>query len=286
MDELIKQDGGPFRPGDRILLLGPPGVGKAMTGMQLLCYRDPGEEGASVLLSFSRHHGEPEGSRAPNVSFRDLHCLSYDSSESCIDEVIGALHDRLTALEMKNGTTGITRLFVDDISELRRRFDSEREFENFLISFLSLLKTFPSLVSMVSVQTRMFASYAKLEIPAANHFSVVVGLSFQEHRNTLMRGLVVLRALARPHSDELKLASVDSGGVFKVDPLGGFAMVGLSGDPAPVHEEKPFLKLFFQNASEHDVIERAFNEFKKRYPKDQTFVMVPTKNLTRTTGVS
>jgi KaiC/GvpD/RAD55 family RecA-like ATPase/ABC-type glycerol-3-phosphate transport system substrate-binding protein len=279
LDELITREGGAFAPGDQILVLGPPGVGKSRIGMQFLTHQDTSEQGARVLLSFSPHRSEPNGFAADHTSPRIRH-LAYGSSGVCIDEVIGAVHDCLTAAESNNPANSVTRLFVDNISELHRLFGSDQEFESFLVSFLALLGTFPSLVSMVSVQVpHLFASYAKMELPAANHFSVIIGLNFQEHRNSLMRGLVVLRALERPHNNELKLASIDSRGLLKVDPLGGFAMVGLlSGDPAPIHEEKPFLKLFFQNASEEEVIRRFFDGFRKRYPDDQTFVMVCTKN--------
>jgi KaiC/GvpD/RAD55 family RecA-like ATPase/ABC-type glycerol-3-phosphate transport system substrate-binding protein len=279
LDELIDPRGG-FRAGDRILLLGPSGVGKMKIGMQFLneCMKE--ESGASVFVSFSHDHQQATNRSGKECSSNRLHRLYYSISGICLDEVVGAIHNLLAYLEEENGPHALTRLFVENMSELRRLFTSEQDYEAFLVSFIAMLKKFPSVVSMISIQLPlMFASYAKVSIPAATHFTVVIGLNLLEQHNMLIRGLVVLRALDRPHNTELKLVSVEQNGIFKVDPLGGFNKVGLlSGDPAPIHEEKLFLKLFFQNASEEEVIKRTFNDFKARYPNDQTFIMVCTKN--------
>lgn len=281
LDELIHQKNGAFRPGDQILLLGPPGVGKSLIGMQFLKQSGGHKDGASVLVSFSHDNPIKEEVSGLNSQYSGIwKHLCYGGLNICLDEVVGAMHNQLRLLERRNAGKSITRLFVEHLSELRRLFQSEEEFESFLVSFIIMLKKFPSVVSMISIHLPwMFASYARVTIPASAQFSVVIGLNYVEEHNRLLRGLVVLRAFDRPHETELKLVSTNQEGILKVDPKGGFSKVGLlSGDPASIHEERPFLKLFFQNASEEEVLKQPFEDFAKRYPSDQTFKMVCTKN--------
>ena len=274
MDQLIKADDGPFRCGDRILLIGPSGAGKSRLGMQFLSHQNPEEDGARVLLSFSRDCQL----RAPFLD-GEWHSLYYSAADICIDEVGSALYNLLTLLERKRNREAPIRLFVDHLSELRTQFATPQEYEKYLVLFLNLLKTFPSLVSMLSIDlSEMAGPLARVFIPAATHFTVVIGLTFHETHNRLDRGLVVLRADNRTHDSGLVLVSAKDG-TLSVDPRGGFEQVGLlTGAPAPVHEERPFLKLFYQNASEEEVLEPVFRDFTKRYPTDHAFAMVCRQN--------
>jgi circadian clock protein KaiC len=275
-DDLIPKDG-PFKVGDRILLIGPSGVGKTMFGMQFLA--EPTHDGGRVLLSFSGGANEAQRRSVSDAKGPHCDCLFYSAANVSIDEAIGALHNTLTSLEAQRPTS-VTRLFVDGLSELRRLFESNEAYELFLVSLLDLLRTFPRLVTLMAFEdSKIFGSIAATSsIPASAHFSVVIGLSFHEQHNTVAHGLVVLRALGRDHEKGLKVASITDGRI-KVDPMEGWMTVGLlSGAPEPVHEEQPFLKLFFQNASEDEVIRHQFEEFQNRYPHEHTFRMVCKKN--------
>jgi KaiC/GvpD/RAD55 family RecA-like ATPase len=277
-DDLVENKGGPFRPGDSILMIGPPGVGKSLIGIQFL---KAAKDGESVFISFSSDYMDIKSRIKPDEQVNPgthFYCLHYNPTNLVIDEVVGAVHNILTDIEAKSSKT--IRLYIDGIATLRCIFDSDEGYNRFLISFLQLLATFPNLVSLLSYQiSKIFASYSEIPIPTADHFTVIIGLNFQEQHNALQRGLVVLKCLGRKHESELQVADIKFGGSFIVDPRAGWPHVGLlGGERERVREAKPFIKIFYENGSEEEIVKGVLADFELRYPEDHVFREVAKKN--------
>jgi KaiC/GvpD/RAD55 family RecA-like ATPase len=289
-DGLVTNPKGPFRPGDCILLLGPPGAGKSLFGAQFLAAgriaKDKKE--AAVYLSFVRGYDEVAkrlSNYATDEAQPPCHFMYRSPTNLVVDECMSALHELLNRILSADGKPPLIRLFIEGIASLRCRFQSEEDFERFLLAFLRFLDSYPNLVTLVSFQVpRIFASYAEVQIPVSDHFSTIIGLNFQEIHNRLERGLVVLKCQDRKHAEDLKVALIDDKtGSFSVDPLAGWARVNLlGGQRESVREERPFVKLFYENPSDEEVIKHPFKDFADRYPGDHVFKMVAKPNPTPT----
>lgn len=276
-DEIANAKEGPFHPGEQVLLIGPGGAGKFLFGMQFLEASAPDEK--SILLSFVQTFQDVESwfhlRSQKNQSKRICKCLHFSPVGLVIEEMLGALYNLLE----DSGPTP-TRLLIDGISALRCLFESDGKFETFLVSVLDLLRTFPNVASVISYYTpRMFASYAEINIPAAERFSMVIGFNFQEQHNRLVPGIVILKSHVPDCDKSLRVPKVSFDGGYSIDFRAGWPRVGLlGGEREQVREERPFVKLFFENRSEHEVIESAFEDFAERYPKEHIFKMVTKHN--------
>lgn len=281
---------GGYRPGERVLLIGPSGSGKFRFGTQFLAASEPGErpvcvsfvrDAQSLKTHFAgvRHVAPPDDGKRTALnrkrSVAELKCegLYLNATAFGIEELLGAIHNLLSESEKR------VRLFLDGVSVLRCRFSDDPQFELFLRSLLDLICTFPQVTTLVSFQTaRVFASYTDLDIPASDLFSTVVGFNFQEQSNRVDPGIVILKSGSAAHDASLRVPSIIDG-EYTINPQAGWSRVGLlSGAREQVHEERPFVKLFFENRSEHEVLTVAFDEFKEHYPSDFDFHMVGRNN--------
>ncbi|MGH9346021.1 MAG: hypothetical protein ACRD26_02035, partial [Vicinamibacterales bacterium] len=275
-DEMIRHDGGPFSVGDQVLLLGPAGSGKFEFGTQFIAAAAPGER--ALCVSFLRSV-DRLADRLAILSCEDdtrCECLHLNAAEMVLEEMLAALDNLLG--EREDVTT---RLFLHGLSTLRYRFADETEYESFVRSVMTLIAAFPNVTVLASYHTpRVFASYAEIDIPANDVFSTVIGFNFQEQYNRVVPGIVILKSRASRHDSALKVPKI-VGGLYSVDPKAGWARVGLlSGAREQVHEERPFVKLFFENRSEEEVLKRPFEDFRGRYPHNQNyeFLMVGKHN--------
>ncbi|MGD2090573.1 MAG: ATPase domain-containing protein [Candidatus Aminicenantes bacterium] len=266
--------GGPFQPRDQVLLIGPSGSGKFLFGTQFLATAPQNE--ISVCISFVRTFPEIKArflSLPHSDDKQECHCLTFSPTGLVVEEMLGAVHNLLCNFEKT-----ITRVFIDGLSALRCLFSTNETFESFFLSFLRLLKTFPKVVTLVSYHTpRVFASYAEIDIPAGEWFSMVVGFNFQEHHNKLKPGIVILKSRITISDKSLKVPVI-SDGIYTLDLNAGWPRVGLLGGEREEEEERPFVKLFFENKSEEEIIKQPFEDFAGRYPKDHIFRMVAKSN--------
>lgn len=274
---------GAFREGERSLLIGPSGSGKFRFGTQFLAASEPAER--AICVSFGRTTSDlathfaalreismPDDTRraVERVSCEALH---INPTAGGIEEIFGAIHNLL------DSGPGPVRLFVDGVSVLRCRFSDDARYELFLRSLLDLIRTFPRTTTLLSYQTpRVFASYSEIDIPASDLFSTVIGFNFQEQANRVVPGIVILKSSAAAHDTALRVPRV-ADGEYTVDPKAGWSRVALlSGVREQVHEEHPFVKLFFENRSENEVLKIAFDDFRKHYPANYDFHMVGRHN--------
>jgi KaiC/GvpD/RAD55 family RecA-like ATPase len=264
---------GAFRIGDAVLLLGPSGSGKFLFGVQFLGAATKDER--AVFLSFARSIDSLRSrfDSLPEAGPASL-ALHLDVTEMTLEEMLGAVHNLLEEHEPK-----VTRLFVHGLSTLRLRFADEAQYESFFRSLLTLIGTFPSVTALVSYNTsRVFASYAEIDIPVSDAFSTIVGFNFQEQYNRLVHGIVILKSHAAKYDASLKVPEIENG-TYRINTKEGWAKVALlSGDRERVHEERPFVKLFFENKSDQEVLRGPFDEFRARYPGSTEFQMVGKHN--------
>jgi KaiC/GvpD/RAD55 family RecA-like ATPase len=273
-DELVASESGPFRIGDQILLIGPGGSGKFDFGAQFIAAALARER--AVCVSFTRQAEELRvrlDATAAGDSVQ-CQCLHLSPTDLSVDELVGAIHNILAESE-----ESITRLFIDGLSVLRFRFANDQEFESFVRSLLTLVRTFSNTTTIVSFHTaRLFASYAEIDIPASELFATIVGFNFQEQFNRIIPGVVILKSWADTYDGSLKVPKRQEGR-YGIDAKAGWSRVGLlSGAREEVHEERPFVKLFFENRSEQEVLLQPFSDFKQRYPAEHVFMMVAKPN--------
>jgi KaiC/GvpD/RAD55 family RecA-like ATPase len=272
-DEMVNCKGGPFQPGKQTLLIGPSGSGLQEFGRQFL---GGGKTRRSVYVSFVDRFTEMKLSveRLPPSETLECHCLGFSPDRLNLNEMFGALHNLLA-----EGDGSATRLFIDGISTLRDLFIRNEEFSQFLHSFRSLMTTFPTVATLVSYYTpRIFASYSELDLPSSELFSTVIGFNFQEQFNRLGRGIVILRSNADEYETSLKVPKIVNGR-YSIDLQEGWSRSGLlGGQREQVREERPFIKLFFENRSEAGVLAGPFSDFAGRYPKNYDFKLVGKTN--------
>jgi KaiC/GvpD/RAD55 family RecA-like ATPase len=277
-NDIVQRGGsGSFKVGEQVLLIGPSNTNKFLFGVQFLEAAEAEEQ--SVCVSFLRSFDDVK-KVFKELSQKDdskklCWCLNFNPTDLVIEEMLGGVHNLLQECQ-----SSVTRLFVDGISALRCLFENDEKFHWFLLSFIRLLKKFTNLTALVSYYTpRVFASYSEMDIPAAEHFSTVVAFNFQEQHNKLVPGIVVLQSPSKICDKSLKVPIINSHGRYAVDLNAGWARVGmLGGAREQVKEERPFLKLFFQNRSEESVISKFIDDFATRYPGDQVFKIVPKHN--------
>jgi len=277
-DKIVKLEGGPFQLGEQVLLVGPSGSGKFHFGTQFLEAAASVEQ--SIYISFIRSFHDIS-SRIDSLSLskeedsdRICDCLHFSSTGFVVDEVLCAIHNILTEKEPK-----VTRLFIDGISALRCHFETDEKFERFLRSFLQLLSTFSNVAALISYYTpKVFSSYSEIDIPASERFSMVIGFNFQEQHNRLIPGIVALRSRISGCDTSLKVPKIVDG-KYTIDHKAGWPRVGLlGGEREQVHEEVPFVKLFFENRSEDEIVRPPFQDFEERYPQGHIFRMVAKHN--------
>jgi hypothetical protein len=98
-----------------------------------------------------------------------------------------------------------------------------------------------------------------------------VGFNFQEQYNRLVPGIVILKSRAKKFDASLKVPQVLEGR-YAIDHKAGWPRVGLlGGEREQVREEKPFVKLFFENPYEAEVLRAPFVDFADRYPAGNIF---------------
>ena len=270
---------GPFSTGENVLLIGPNGADKFLFGIQYLEATKSDEK--AILISFVKTIKEIYSiyNKLKNLSKKedaiDCDCLTYSFNDFVIEEAVGKLHNILCKYE--NITT---RVFIDGLSSLINVFDTKEKYQSFLISLLELINTFKNVSAIFSYNTsKVFSSFAEIDIPCGDRFTTVVGFMFQEQYNKLVPGVVILKSQASKCDMSLKVPIYRESGRYEIDLQAGWTRVGLlSGEREQVHEEKPFVKLFYENRSEEWVFKRPIDDFKGRYPKEHSFKMVAKNN--------
>lgn len=266
---------GPFRPGEQVLLIGPSGSGKFLFGTQFLAAGRADEK--IVFVSFVHNIVEFQERMTICASRNTADCdsLFFNPIGLVLEEMFGTIHNLLSVHE-----SSVVRLFVDGISAIRFLFDKDEQFESFMLSFIQLLGSFPNVAALVSYYSpRVFASYREIDIPASEHFSTVIGFNFQEQFNKLVPGIVILKSQTTGFDTiSLRVPKVTDG-IYWIDLQAGWTNVGLLGGQAEqIHAEIPFIKVFFENSSEEEVLEVPLSGFGKRYPHDHIFRWVAKPN--------
>ncbi|HEX4955823.1 MAG TPA: ATPase domain-containing protein [Thermoanaerobaculia bacterium] len=272
-DELFDTKQGPFGAGEQVLLLGPSGSGKFLFGTQFLSAATEGER--SVYVSFGRKPEDVQSRRERlGRAAQSWDCLHFGLTDLIPEEALGTL---VTVLERDESK--LTRVFIDGWAALHHTFGHGDKHSQFLTSFLELLAKFTNAIALISYTTpRVFSSYSELDLPASEAFSTIVGFNFQEQYNHLVPGIVVLKSRGRNFDTGLKVPT-QRDGRYAIDLKAGWPRVGLlGGEREQVREELPFVKLFFENRSEHEVLEGPFEDFRGRYPNNFVFRMVPKEN--------
>lgn len=261
--------GGGFLPGEIILLIGEPGSGKTIFGMQFLkeIQRDK-NDGNVLCISFEYNFEEI---KEMYKDFGSLKGFIQDDEKSLFVyfnpyEITSAEFSSKIVHLIK--TENVTRLLIDSISSLKNRFESIVVYANYILSLIRVLKNFNVTSILTWEIPSFFQSPTHFEIYNSEDVDTIIALRQYDFNNSIFRGLAVLKSLGREQNTTIQnMCIATDKGLYLEEK--GWAKVGLlGGEPENISETKLFFKFFYQSKPHHEVEEDVFMEFSGRYPKE------------------
>lgn len=270
----------PFDPGDVVLVMGEPSSGKTLFSLEFINGIQKGENNQEIGVWISLEE-DLEGfkkytklfSENKKLSFTQLlendrfKFIYFDPSRFRLDEFSSAI---MVVLQNYK----VTRLVIDSLSILERKFQTSNEWVEYLSSLLRTIKKRKPVSLLTYGISKYFQTLGNLEISHNPDVDIIIHLRNYDMNNNLVKALEVIKSRGKEYNSLLQSVEItrENGLILKEQ---GWARVGLlAGKPENISEARLFFKYFYQNYSTQWIDKVIFDSFANRYSKNETFKMV------------
>ncbi len=266
------KEGGYLR-GSVVLVIGSPGSGKTIFGLQFAKQgiMEKKEEGKCLWISFEGGRAELQfavGRFHPGLRFNEIFSdeekflFRYFPPAHCDpDELIYLIHRIVKPVDHK-----VSRIVIDSVSELEELFDDKNSFKNYMATLIHELKQLNVTTIFLYRSPEFFGFQRRTSTVISSLVDTIISIKTFDIKNRIKKGLFVLKSRGREQKSNLQTMEIlyDKGIVVSDR---GWELEGLlGGETGEIKEPYIFLKLFYENAAETKINDYLIKDFRERYP--------------------
>jgi KaiC/GvpD/RAD55 family RecA-like ATPase len=286
----VQQNSG-LIPGTTCLIVGSPGSGKTLSGLQFLRPVDNRvhkDESPSLWLSFE---GELSQLKMSTLRFKS-------QAEKAYNSLIDELNDRdnksyfflyefpghidegkfFYKINYFVRECKVKKIVFDSISDLREKFENKIQFKKFIHSLIYYLNRNGVTTIFLYRLPVFFGDFEILGVEITSMVDSILVLRNFDIHNQIQKGVFVLKMRGREHRSNIRTIKVSPELGLEVKDLGWSFENLLSGKPAEIKEPEIFLKFFYENFGESKVNEATLKEFRGRYNQAHQFCTLVRKD--------
>ena len=167
----------------------------------------------------------------------------------------------------------VARICIDSVSDIMAQFESHPvQFKSNINSLCHYLTSKGVTTLLLYRMSQFFGEVESMGVEITSMVDTILAMKNLEVHNRIEKGITVLKIRGREHRGDIKPIVIDSRNGLRVRDIGWSMENLISGRPSRISEPFIFIKLFYENPAEDEIVGNAIKDFKSRYPSQRQFI--------------